>query len=199
MWRPPRRSETLPFDLGAWQGRRAAGYEPGVLAALGVDDYLNRAYYTAEGWQANLYVGYYRSQNQGASIHSPLNCMPGAGWHTEHVERVPFAGGAARHVVIAKGTQRLFVVYWYQTPTRIEGDEYRGRFYAVVDGLRHGRNDAALVRVTVPIGTGADAEALAANAATDLARRVLPEVDGLLFNPESTPQLVGRGARNQIP
>lgn len=191
--------EMLPLELGTWQGRRAAGYEPSVEAALGVDDYLNRAYSTAAGLQANVYVGYYRSQDQGGSIHSPLNCMPGAGWQTEHVERVPFAGGAVRHVVIAKGAQRLFVVYWYQTPTRIEGDEYRGRFYAVLDTLRHGRNDAALVRVTVPIGTGANAEGRAAGAAIDLATRVLPEVDGLLFHPALAPQPVSQGATNHLP
>jgi EpsI family protein len=174
--------DALPFELGAWQGRQAAGYEPDVLAALGVDDYLNRAYYASGGQEANLYVGYYRSQDQSGSIHSPLNCLPGAGWQPEQVERVPFAGGAARQVIIAKGAQRLLVVYWYQTSTRIEGDEYRGRFYAVLDTIRHGRNDAALVRVTVPIGFDADAEARATGEATGLARLVVPQVDRLLFN-----------------
>ena len=54
---------------------------------LGVDDYLSRAYYRADGAVVGLYMGYYGSQRQGDTIHSPLNCLPGAGW--EPVSRGP--------------------------------------------------------------------------------------------------------------
>ena len=29
---------------------------------------------------AGLYIGYYQSQRQGSSMHSPMNCLPGSGW-----------------------------------------------------------------------------------------------------------------------
>jgi len=171
----------LPMQFGAWQGRRAVDYSDDVLAVLGVDDYVHRAYTTNTQQQANLYVGYYRSQEKGASIHSPLNCLPGGGWEPVDVQRMSFTRGAAHRVIIRKGTQRLLVVYWYQTPTRVEGNEYLGRFYSVVDMMRHGRNDAAIVRVTVPIEPGPDGEARAASQAAELAALVQPAVDRLLF------------------
>ena len=171
----------LPMQFGAWQGRRAVDYDDTVLAALGVDDYVHRAYTTNDQRQANLYVGYYRSQEKGGSAHSPLNCLPGGGWEPVHVERKAFARGAAHQVIIRKGTQRLLVVYWYQTPTRVEGNEYLGRFYSVVDMMRHGRNDAAIVRVMVAIEPGPQGEARAASDAVQLAGLVQPAVDRLLF------------------
>jgi EpsI family protein len=180
--------EGLPLTLGAWQGRRAVDYAPSVVAVLGVDDYVHRAYFADGGRQANVYVGYYRSQEQGASIHSPLNCMPGAGWETERVERVPFEHGTARKVLIRQGTQRLLVAYWYQTASRIEGNEYLGRFYTVLDAMRHGRNDGALVRVIVPVSSDPQDEARAAEHAFELARLVQPHVTRLLF-PEHPDQL----------
>jgi EpsI family protein len=174
----------LPMVFGEWQGRRGADYAPNVVAALGVDEYVNRGYVASGGRSANLYVGYYRSQEQGASIHSPLNCLPGAGWEPETVSRIPFARGSARLVIVRKGAQRLMVLYWYQTATRIEGDEYRGRFYTVVDTLKYGRNDAALVRVTVPIPLPGD-EGTSIRKATELAALVQPEIDRALF-PKTT-------------
>jgi EpsI family protein len=173
--------DQLPLELGQWHGHRAADYTADIVAALGVDEYVNRGYATGDGREANLYVGYYRSQEQGASIHSPLNCLPGAGWEPERVDRVPFGRGTARQVTVRKGSRRFVVVYWYQTPTRVEGDEYRSRLYTVLDTLRYGRNDAALIRVMVAVGDDAGAEALAAAHAFELARLVAPQVQRLLF------------------
>jgi EpsI family protein len=175
-----RQIESLPTTLGTWMGRDAADFSERVVAALGVDAHVNRTY-AALGRTASVYVGYYRSQEQGAAIHSPLNCMPGAGWEMVRAERVPFAGGAARHAVVRKGPSRYYVIYWYQSATRVEGDEYRSRFYMILDTMRHGRNDAALVRVMVPFGASRTEEAQAARYANDLAERLEPEVRRVLF------------------
>jgi hypothetical protein len=51
-----------------------------ILAILGVDDYMSRVYVRDDRAAAGLYVGYYKSQRQGDAIHSPQNCLPGAGW-----------------------------------------------------------------------------------------------------------------------
>lgn len=184
--------DQLPLDFGRWRGQPAANYSADVVSALGVDDYVNRSYANDAGHQANLYVGYYRSQEQGAAIHSPLNCLPGAGWEPERVERVTFGRGSARRVVVRKGARRFAVVYWYQTPTRLEGDEYRSRLYTVLDTLRYGRNDAALVRVMVAIRDEPQGEALAAKQAFELAGFVAPQVQRLLFAPSAPRSLFGR-------
>lgn len=171
----------LPVRLAEWQGYPAADYTADVVKALGVDEYLNRTYVAPGQREASLYVGYYRSQAHGASIHSPLNCLPGAGWEPEQVARVPFAGGTARQVLVRKGDRRFMVVYWYQTAGRIEGDEYRSRLYTAWDTIRYRRNDAALVRVMVPASGEPDDEARAAADAMALSRLLVPNITRVLF------------------
>ena len=69
----------FPTALGQWQSGGDAPMDAQTLAVLGVNDYLSRTYAgPAQG--VGLYVGYWASQRQGDSIHSPLNCLPGAGW-----------------------------------------------------------------------------------------------------------------------
>ncbi len=178
--------DDLPFALGEWQGRRGADLAPDVATVLAAGSYINRAYAGGNHAQANVFVGYYPVQRHGSAIHSPLNCLPGAGWSMEHVERVVFGDAHVRRVVIRKGTQRLLVVYWYQTATRSEGEEYRARLHSVVDAIRSGRNDAAFVRVTVPIGTDLEGEVRAAQQAFELAALLQPHVQRLLFDPAET-------------
>ena len=85
--------EILPSTLkGGWKGelinKRKNGIEfPIYLSAtviydkLGVDDSFLANYHTPDGRYVQLYVGYYQSQREGDLIHSPKNCMPGAGWN----------------------------------------------------------------------------------------------------------------------
>jgi EpsI family protein len=175
------RLDDIPLQLGMWQGRRGADFQTQVVATLGVDDYINRGYYAATGASANLYVGYHRSQKQGTSVHSPLNCLPGAGWQPTLTQVVPFAGGTARRVIVVKGPERLLVMYWYHTASRIEGDEFRGRLTAMLDAVRYRRNDAALVRLIVPIDSDAQGETRAISHLMDLAALIEPHVSRTLF------------------
>jgi EpsI family protein len=172
----------IPLHLGGWTGRETKPYADDVVSALGVDDYVNRTYALGTARAASVYVGYYRSQRQGSSMHSPLNCLPGAGWEPLDDARVRFAGGAARRVLIQKGAERYLVLYWYQTAARIEGDEYRSRVFTMIDTIRSGRNDAALVRVIVPVDAQAGGESRALARAADLAGHVEREVRRLLFS-----------------
>ena len=78
----------MPFQIAEWRGYDAAPLADDVVATLGVDDYINRKYERA-GTPVALYVGYYPSQRSGETIHSPQNCLPGAGW-------LPVASGHQR-------------------------------------------------------------------------------------------------------
>ena len=152
---PPRDSlASLPMQLGLWQGRPAPDMTDSVLAILGVDDYANRYYTGPRGGALSLYVGYYKSQRQGSSIHSPLNCLPGAGWNPVKKEflEVPVEGGSieVNRIVISKGLDKQVVLYWYQSHGRAVASEYRAKVYTVLDAMRTGRTDAALVRVISP-------------------------------------------------
>ena len=137
--------------------------------------------FTADGHAVDVYVGYYRSQSQGAAIHSPLNCLPGAGWTPIRSDRVRFAGGTARRMLVERGGRRLFVMYWYQSVRRVEGDEYRSRLFTAVDTLRDRRNDAALVRVIVPLDGADAAERQAVGTAATFAAELEPYIRSVLF------------------
>lgn len=170
------------MNFEGWSGRNAPPFDKAVLDVLRADDHLNR-YYVETGQAASLFVGYFRSQTFGATIHSPLNCLPGSGWQPVRTELVPLAdGGSMKRVLVQKGEERQLVLYWYQTARRAEGDEYRSKFYLVADAFRSRRNDAALVRVVVPIEPGRpDAVASASAAAERLASAVRPRLGALLF------------------
>jgi EpsI family protein len=146
---------TFPLQLQDWQGIDLP-LEPRIVQALGVSDYLDRAYQSAGNSPVFLYVGYYKSQRTGVSIHSPKNCLPGAGWEPVTAGHValPLPNGERAIVnqyVVENGLRRQLVLYWYQSHGRIIASEYRGKVYMVLDSLRLNRTDAALVRVSSPI------------------------------------------------
>ena len=70
---------SFPMTFDGWRAVNDPPFEPEILKVLGVDDYLSRVYYRADRSGVGLYMGYYGSQRQGDTIHSPLNCLPGAG------------------------------------------------------------------------------------------------------------------------
>ncbi len=161
----------FPMELGEWRGRAGPPFDANTLAVLGVTDYLTRTF-RANGLAASLYIGYWASQKQGDSIHSPLNCLPGAGWEplSKTTVEVPVADGdgpsparsiAVNRYVVQKGLDRELVLYWYQSHGRVVANEYLSKMYLVADAIRTNRTDAALVRVIVHIGNQDGGETLA--------------------------------------
>ncbi|HEY2434215.1 MAG TPA: EpsI family protein [Vicinamibacterales bacterium] len=155
---PPISLARIPSHFETWQSAGDSRYSPAVERTLATDAYLNRAYRDDAGRMADLYIGYYRVQRQGASIHSPLNCLPGAGWEPVRRDRVPLDEGAAgaivNRVVVQKGEQQQLVYYWYQSFNRIVASDYASKFYLVADAITKRRGDAALVRVVVSLPSG---------------------------------------------
>jgi EpsI family protein len=129
----------------------------------------------------SLYIGYYESQTQGRTIHSPRNCLPGAGWEplTSTMAVITTEAGAitVNRYVLQNGNDRLLALYWYQGRGRIEANEYRVKWDLLRDAALRGRTEEALVRILVPIdGTEDDAFETARRVATTL----LPAVDRAL-------------------
>src|SRR5262245_35132607 len=136
---PDRRSfADFPMQLKNWQGMQLPPFEDRILRVLGVDDYLTRAYYVpAERAAVSLYIGYYGSQRQGDTMHSPLNCLPGAGWepvsHTmlpvsvAQTETAAPSDVVVNRYVIQKGMEQQLVLYWYQSHGRVVASEYWGK------------------------------------------------------------------------
>jgi EpsI family protein len=166
----------------------------------GMSDYVMRAF-QKDSLDAgySVYVGYYDYQVQGKSIHSPRNCLPGAGW--EQVEsdvRMVNVDGASHPVnryVLANEGQHAMVYYWYQGRGRVEASEYRVKWNLLRDAAFSGRTEEALVRIVIPLEArrirGNDAkDAKAAYAAADSlamakAAELIPAVSRALPVPPS--------------
>ncbi len=171
----------FPQQLGAWSqvgGDQVLDNE--TLQVLRASDYLIRNYRRTDGQIAGFYVGYYATQSNGASYHSPLNCLPGTGWVLSEPGKVTVSKPdgstfTANKFVIKSGAQESLMVYWYQGRGRAVDSEYWGKVYTVIDSIRLRRSDGAMVRITVPF-TGSETDAL--GAAVDLAKATgtaLPE------------------------
>src|SRR6267378_2464497 len=83
----PKPLATLPLALEQWHGVEVP-FEESLVRALAVDDYVNRVYLDEDREPVGLYIGYFKSQRTDESLHSPQNCLPGAGWQplsTDHL------------------------------------------------------------------------------------------------------------------
>ena len=162
----------FPKQIGGWEQAGAdQQFDSDTLSVLRASDYLLRDYRTEDGRVANFYVGYYASQRDGATYHSPLNCLPGSGWIMSDPARITItpkgkASFVANRYLIQNGDHKDLLIYWYQGRGRAVASEYWGKIYTVLDSVRLRRSDGAMVRVTIPVGPS---ETTAREAAADLA------------------------------
>ncbi len=178
---PARTISGLPLAIQQWSGEPDVLFDADVERLLRADSYVNRIYRRGDT-SLSLYVGYYRSQTQGASIHSPLNCLPGAGWQPTARRQIPIGpGGTGNLVTVEKGDERQIVLYWYRTQKRIIASEYSSKAYLVLDSIMSGRSDAALVRIMAPVPRAANGHDIATKAALAFASSVEPLVGAQLF------------------
>jgi EpsI family protein len=134
-----------------------------TLAVLGDGRFLNRVYtdVTPAGQRVNgpvsLFIGYFPTQRSGQSIHSPQNCLPGAGWAflSSKVINLPTANGHPYPVgeyLIGNAGQKQVVLYWYLAHGRSVASDYKAKAYMMLDAIRWNRTDGALVRIVTPVG-----------------------------------------------
>jgi EpsI family protein len=170
--------DSFPEQLSPWTGTDVA-IDQEVLDVLGPGDFLLRTYEnqgTGKNAIANaaaassaglpfdhaaqpdidLFIAYFPSQRAGDTIHSPKNCLPGAGWAPVDNSRITLS--AAGHApfpvnryVIAKGDSRQIVLYWYWAHDRGVASEYWAKYYLIADAVRMNRSDGALVRISSPM------------------------------------------------
>lgn len=158
----------------------------------GFSDYVFRIFQIDSLNAFSVYVGYYDSQVTGKTIHSPRNCLPGAGWQTVESGRVdlPMNGKVVtvNRYILANGPAQALVLYWYQGRGRVAHSEYAVKWDLLRDAATRGRTEEALVRVMVPIPPSREFSATdwrdRQRQADELARRVatelLPRVDRAL-------------------
>jgi EpsI family protein len=167
------------------------------LRIAGMTNYVARSYSRDSLMAFATLVAYYDRQTRGKSIHSPRNCLPGAGWEvlsggTETVN----ANGASyviNRYMLKNGRARAVVYYWYQGRGRVVASEYAVKWNLLRDAAFRGHTEEALVRVVVPVQpssesglTGEDARvAHAGSLGKGIAERLIGEVNRVL--PRSEP------------
>jgi len=151
---------SFPRQLGPWTGTDVPIPQE-TLDVLGAGDFLLRVYQDASVSQpyVDLFLAYFPSQRAGDTIHSPRNCLPGAGWSPVESSRitVSLAGHApfpVNRYIVAKGSERQLVFYWYWAHDRAVASEYCAKFYLVADSMRLNRSDGSLVRLTTSLDAG---------------------------------------------
>ncbi len=179
-----RELKEFPAQVGPWRQSGAdARFDKATEEVLRADDYLSRNYAAPDNRSASLYVGYYATQRNGATYHSPLNCLPGSGWTMNDpatIEIKPADGGAsfeANRYIIENGSDRQLLVYWYQGRGRKVASEYWGKIYTVIDSAKRRRSDGAMVRIMLPVGNSEEA---ALESAKSLAAAVAPVLPGFV-------------------
>ena len=155
--RPPLGS--FPRSLDGWNSTDVAITQD-VLEVLGPGDFLLRNYHhPQDGQNISLFIAYFPSQRAGDTIHSPKNCLPGAGWAPVRSGRIQLNVPGhdlfeVNRYLIAKGSERQLVLYWYWAHDRAVASEYAAKFYLVADAIRMRRTDGALIRLSVPLRPG---------------------------------------------
>jgi len=164
-------ADVIPVEVAGHYGEDKLISDADVEAA-GVTDYLMRDYRSF-----SLYIGYYNRQLRGKTIHSPKNCLPGAGWEalasrTVQIE-TPSDTITVNRYLLQREEQRALVLYWYQGRGRVQANEYLVKWDLLRDSALRQRSDEALVRIVVPVRSTEDsAFALASRMASEVIPRL---------------------------
>jgi EpsI family protein len=151
----------MPRSFGSWTAQDIPLTDD-TLEVLGKGDFLNRIYTspsTVSGKAippVSVFIGYFASQRTGQTMHSPQNCLPGAGWtfDSQKYAQIQDINGKTYNVgqyVITNGETKQFVIYWYQAHGRSIPNEYVAKGHMVLDAIRTNRTDGALVRIITPV------------------------------------------------
>ncbi|MGR3371519.1 MAG: VPLPA-CTERM-specific exosortase XrtD [Pseudooceanicola nanhaiensis] len=178
----------FPRNLGEWSGI-SSPLDQATLDTLKATDYVNMTYAAPdEAAPVNFYSAWYKTQTEGAGIHSPEVCLPVGGWEVYSIDptpvsfpETPYGDFQVNRAVIEKGLSKQLVYYWFEQRGRRMTNDYAAKATVVWDGLMRGRADGALVRFVTPIHENETVEAAEArmhrlmNAVLPKLPRFIPE------------------------
>ena len=173
--------EDFPKRIGSWSGETQR-FSQAVYDKLGVDDSVLINYKNDNEDTISMYVGYYESQKQGEIIHSPKNCMLGSGWQPIYISEIDISLDSRKipvmKMILEKKSQKMVVLYWYQSGNRAIANEYIQRLYFIFDSIRYNRTNAAFVRFTSPVLNGDYENAV--QLLTNFIKKTIPILDDFL-------------------
>jgi hypothetical protein len=161
---PVRPMASIPDTMQGLPGRDVV-IDSVERRVAGMSDYVLREFVADSTVVFSVYLGYYDRQVQGKTIHSPRNCLPGAGWEIlclpgagwEILQSSPMTIAATpiparvNRVLLANKGVKALVYYWYQGRGRVESSEYTVKWDLLRDAALYGRTEETLVRIVVPV------------------------------------------------
>ncbi len=150
----------FPSEIGNWLLLRDQRIDERAMAVLQADDYIMRTYSNDKGEAMSLYIGYFKTQKEGKTNHSPRQCLPGAGW--SEVETAPVMLQVTDHnpgqipvnrYLMKKGNDTELFLFWYDGRGRQIANEYLTKAYLIWDSISKNRTDGALIRVNMRVAS----------------------------------------------
>jgi EpsI family protein len=155
--------DQIPMELGGWAGSPGPTPTDREFELLAATSFLSRNYRKA-GTAVQLSIAYYAMQRAGESMHTPKNCLPGAGWEISDYDsaEIPLDGRleTINKFAIQNGDAKAVVLYWYQTRHRIIDSEYKGKAFLMWDAITTGRTEGSVVKILLPDKPSAIEDAL---------------------------------------
>jgi EpsI family protein len=149
----------FPVELKSWVGEDVPIPEE-ILTTLRPGEFLQRTYKNPAdgGAYVDLYVAYLPNQH-ALFNHLPQDCLEGSGWSTREsgITTLAFPGDApfpANRYLIARGSDRQLVLFWYSARGRRVASEDWMNAYLAFDSLRLNRSDNALIRMNTQLQPG---------------------------------------------
>jgi EpsI family protein len=148
--------ESIPLTLGDWRGQQAPPLDAESARQLSADQYFHR-YYVAPSGIVETDVAYYTQRRVGASMHSPLNCLPGNGWTVSDSRSLTITAPQGpvdiRELTVRRNKVLFALAYWYQSGNRVLTGEMSTRARLLSDALMQRPADVGLVRVMTRLQT----------------------------------------------
>jgi len=152
----------FPKIISGWKCIDNQAIDDKSMEVLLVDDYTMSTYINEDKDVIGLYIGYFTHQREGKQVHSPRQCLPGAGWKidSQEIYWLDIPGGNKKVPVnlqlMNKGGKKRLYLWWYQGRGRIYAGEYWNKFYLMLDAVTKNRTDGALVRVDTMVASNLD-------------------------------------------
>ncbi len=154
---------TFPDHIGEWRVVDKTLFDAPVLKVLRASDYLMRSYADPQGREIGLYVGYHDGGPDAGPIHSPRNCLPGAGW--ELMDSRIMAAGPVQLVRASyqKEETGMIYYYWYQMRDKSLTSDFTLKLAEFQGVLLYGRRDAGFIRLHISRRYEKEADAMASD------------------------------------